>query len=393
MKLSCPISGIIYPVPEFQWIGGISNPHPIFSLNTKQLLSQAAKWSSGQMTEDETKLLFLALLKSTGETLTDDGSYKSLVEFNHIASPSPELIAKNMELLMTVSQWRANSILSHKLKLPRYIISYPQNHTLDNIRVYLDTWLNRKAASEQAYNSAYANRMTADMRREEEKLVRLIKGGLKRGQVYELGLAKWALTACGYDQQSDEYLWNYWTKLFCLKEPEIYSTRLRKEKLLVEDLTELVDTMGEKLEVYSREANSISKAVLIHVRNLLKINKDGPMAFYGLEDIDFTHAPAYITKLKEAVELAPKDAPIAKDYPNTLAWLRARALYGQAQEYKKLEMEHANKMKEQFQARLLDEIIANEEVELGLDEMEQVQFADAVIAKAGLGNDDEDNGL
>ena len=63
-------------------------------------------------------------------------------------------------------------------------------------------------------------------------------------------------------------------------------------------------------------------------------------------------------------------------------YLKAKTAWNQAKEYKKLQAQHENKLKQQFQSRLLDESIALEDAEL--TELEEIEVIDAVVAKLGI---------
>lgn len=374
MKSQCPISSIEFPTPEFQWIKTNPSLHPIFQLSTRQLLTQAGRWSSGSLSESESRLLFLALLRST-----------QLIEFKSPAQPSSTTISKNMELVILFANWADTSLYirhpSAKSKaeqtgFPGYIVSYPATHTMDNIRTYLDAWINIS----RDLDFQYRNRIlaTPETRARDEALRRLIRGGKKK--LSPKHLAIWALDVCGYNQGD---LYDYHLRLFQLREPEIYKSAIAPNGCykiidgygtkplspLTQDLIELVSIMEEGLERYSRQGESLSRAVLEHVRKLRDINLEGPARFYGLEDMHIVQSSKDLIELKAAYDRAPKEKPVKSSYKSIADFVTDLSLYNRGKDYLKIMEERSNSLKAEFQA---SELEADKEAEDSEIEMEEL---------------------
>src|ERR1700749_4012121 len=107
MKCWCGISGRSFFADDtFQNEPEIIYKHPIFSLSSRSLLARARKWGRSKYSEEEEKLLFLALLDKTNS-----------VSWEVPANPSPATVKKHMEALFTLILWYSD-VNSESLKLP-----------------------------------------------------------------------------------------------------------------------------------------------------------------------------------------------------------------------------------------------------------------------------------
>ena len=379
MKSQCPISGIEFPTPEFSWIRQNQVLHPIFNLPAKQLLAQAGKWAAGETSPSENKLLFLALLRTT-----------ELIDFKSIACPSDATVQKNMQLVMNFASWKSASFHGQmgetkNFSMAKYTVQYPSTHTMENIRTYLDIWLNKVSDLEKSYS--YRQEMLSEgLKKREEALARLIHSSMRRNG-FERKLGIWALTVAGYDKE--DFAYEYALRLFQLKEPEIFSNNLRSEKLpfkviedygpkplspLCQDLINLLHIMETELEVYTVNGSLQSLEVLKHLRNLIALNRKGPASYYGvLDDVSLSASPEYLKRLKASVANAPKEQPIKSDYPSLIAYVKAKAIWGEAQEYKRVIEEKHNALKEQMKQETITASIIAEDAEIeNLEDLDEV---------------------
>ena len=390
MKLTCSISGIPFAVPQFSWLqNGIQVKHPVFHLPMERLIQQASRWSTGRMTDDECKLLFLAILDNMGEARVDPiGSrgpkqFAKLVQFRSAVDLDIKTVHRNMELLIKQALWKINSIETafDAARLPLYKAGLPDNYHLDNIGSYLLAWENVHARNMKTAAERYSQRMTMEMRAKQEALSKMIKQNLLRSNNYEKVLGIIALDMMGYKPGMD--LYDYWLKLFMLKEPEIYATRLKEgSSSLATDLEELKETCETKLIAFTKEGSTHTKAILVHVRNLLTIHNKGPLAYYDLDDISLANAPIYMQKLKDSAAAAPADKPNPKNYSTIADYMRAKTAWVSKDEIEKMAKARETKLKEQFRQRLIDETQAKEDGLLGEDEdFSQLGY--------NLGEDDE----
>lgn len=345
MKSICSLTNIIYPVPEFTFLRSSSNPHPIFSIPVKPLLAMAGKWSSGELDENEKRLLFVAMLRKL-----------ELVIFRSPAEPSLKTMEQNFELLSQLVIWKTNSLLPNlsNVKLPQYIVEYPTSHTLEKIRVFLKLLLDAKNGYQSKYLSNYHLRSTSEMRANEEKLKRLINSGIRRNNGnYEKNLALFALGASGI--LSTDHRYDFWIELFQVKEPDIY-------QISPKHFHKMQETLQLELEGYIREADIRALKVLSHVQTLVDIVDKGPAAYYDIHDISLTHASEYLAQLHSSM-IDPGvslEKPMESQYKDKLGktnlvnYMTALSKWRKAAEYKRLMSEKTNEMKKVYQSSSLE---------------------------------------
>ena len=213
MKVHCQYSGVDFDITGF---GGtkLTYIHPIFSAETKWLLSRMGNWAAQKFTEQESKLLFLALLHAT-----------ELVEFRATAFPENNIVQLNMEPLARILAWM-DGLSRKELVLPKFIVQH-DNRRLQNVRYWIETWFEARKDYEDGYSKYLLDRKLAD---KEAALERLIRNSQRTTDDYAGLLATWALQA----SSAPKGIHDYWRELFLLKGLKVYSAR-------TVDIQELVD--------------------------------------------------------------------------------------------------------------------------------------------------------
>lgn len=215
MKIFCQYSGAEFDITGFGSTR-LTYVHPIFSADTKWLLSRMGSWAAQKYTPEESRLLFLALLHGT-----------ELVEFRATAHPENNIVQLNMEPLARILAWM-DGISRKDLVLPKFVIQH-DNRKLQNVRYWIETWYGARKDYEDGYSKYLLDKKLAD---KEQALERLIRNSQKTAEDYSGLLATWALQASSAPKGISEY----WRELFMLKGLKLYSAR-------TVDLQELVDHM------------------------------------------------------------------------------------------------------------------------------------------------------
>jgi len=350
MQVYCKFSGVSFLAQHFTNKMNIEAVHPIFYAEQRQLLNRARDWAAKRLNDTESKLLFLALLNST-----------KLVDFHATAKPEPRIVNLNMPTLLAFISWHSD-IRSPQLQLPRFVISH-DNSSMNNCHILMKAWMECK----EEWNSNYASAtLRKKLEKKEAGLERFIRSGLKSTEDYAGRLASWALVAANAPTSLHEY----WTQLFKLKGIEVFNAR-------TVDLEELVEHMEENLEV----GNIFSFSVLKHVRYLLMRNRAGLGFHLGMgeeetEKLDYEALAANpFTIVEEPIETynreliaskAPAKEPVERDYPNKVAYLRAKAAFIIAQkQYEELEKK-AKKEAAQMTDDALD-VVHDDEIDEDFD--------------------------
>lgn len=346
MKLICRYSGIEWNIPNcFGNLPGknasIVQTHPVFHLPIKTLLAQMGRWSASfdpnnknPMTVEERKLLFLALLHSTG-----------LIHWRAVANIAVETADKHMERLARFLNYY-EAVQAPEKVFPQFVLGH-SNRALHDIGMCIEAWSNSLTEFKSGMETA---RLIQKLQVRERALEKLINSSLTNNSSdhtrYTNQLAAWALDVTaplpsGYASRKEFELASkvfndtrdYWTSLFGLRGMEIYTARTA-------DLEELQDWLVAHMPK-SQWGNLYSDAVMRRVNLLVARNRAG--LNFGLDipnasDIDIEELEARPFNILPDDEVeehntalaalrSPMKEPIIADYASKIDYLRAKAAY------------------------------------------------------------------
>lgn len=314
MKIQCTKSGLLLSVSYFP--GTVQSTHPIFSMEQHKLLSYASKWSAGELTTQDSYLLFLALLDST-----------SLIHWRTPAIQNDAAVARNMESLFQCIG-HINLIHHPSFVLPNFVIS-SETADLDNVHYWIEAW----NSSYQDFLNGYRTATEYErLKRREYALERMIKSTqLRNSAKYAQALAVWAAVAGSFPEftilhpinQHPVTCSEYWQEIIrhCVKESRIY---LYPDK----DIDELILHCEEEIPHGSIHAHALM--------DLLRTGKKYQSGYLQLPDFDFDAYKAGLSSGENEVESANKAAlietapttpPRREDYSNELEYVRAKMKY------------------------------------------------------------------
>jgi hypothetical protein len=325
MKILCAYSGIQFTVEHFPaYLSSRECYHPIFDIPQKKLFSYITKWTNHELTDVDSYLLFLALLNSTDQ-----------IEFRVPAertTRTTQIVALNMDALIHIIG-KINLIKHPAFVLSRIAIT-PETKNLSNVNIWIQNW----NESFRDFQDGYKQReLDEKIIRREYALQKLIKDAQKPIAHYAKILADWAADAADFPMNAISIdskttsCREYWKSIIvrCCKDESIFQVPKN-------DIIELIDHCEDNLEMGS-----------IYSYTLMKLLRDGirkQSNFLGFSELD-SGAPNYrILDVESTIEdankmamidSAPESAPVKSSYPTLLAYLRAKAKYDMAQEYKK----------------------------------------------------------
>ena len=328
-RVLCSYSGVEFKVEHFIGVSLTSREmhHPIFSLSTPALLSLADSYWEDKMSEVESYLYYLALLNSS-----------NLVDFRNPAirtGESNRIIASNMErllalaeLLYTIGTNQAQTVIC----LPRFVISNESGTSdLSATRDWLHIW----KANYNDWRQNYKTSTTLEkLARYETILERNIKDRNKDLSKYISYLSNWAsiagdfpICSAGLDKSilngRAMSLADYWCYIIkaCAKLESIWEIPAEDIKELIEHCEENIDhgsIYAETLMTTLREGYSKKTAYI----NLGDIDIGASGVTFRILDADSSVEDANKIAM---IDSAPLEKPVLKDYPNKLAYLRAKA--------------------------------------------------------------------
>jgi hypothetical protein len=325
MKILCGISGLEFSCDHFPaYLSSREVTHPIFNLPQKKLISYLGKWASSELTPTDSYLLFLAILNSS-----------ELVEFRVPVCRSHEtdsIVAQNMEHLAKIVS-RLNTVTNPGVCFPHYAIG-PETKFLSNIKYWIENWNEAYKDYQDGYSKEYESRKLITR---EAALERLIKNPHLPISAYASKIAEWASIAGNFP----EYLTtspfsglkismgDYWKEIIqkCSREESLFSVPQV-------DIADLLEHCELNISIGTIYSNALFKVL----RHALERQKN----FLGLGDMDLTRGKYQIlgaddttetANIKAMIDSAPETEPTLAQYPNKLAFLKAKLRWQMAKKY------------------------------------------------------------
>lgn len=333
-RILCALSGIEYKCEHMAvYLSSRESHHPIFDIPTSRLLQLTPRWLQGEQSHTENYLLYLALFNSTG-----------MLDFRVpaiICADTPSIIAQNMDRLAAIVE-RIHSSGEDKIRnilhLPSFVIS-TDTRDLTSSPDWITLWNNCYADYADRYRSSTAlERLT----HKETILERYIKDMTKDISQYARLLADWAYDAGKFEQLAGyeiinehgktEVMASYWKRIIiaCAKSEAIWAINQ-------DDLQDLI----EHCEVHIYHGSIYSHTLM----SLLRTGAERKRNFLDLGDIDvgsngvsfrILDADASVEDANKLalIDSAPVNKPVESNYPNKLAYIKAKLNYQMAQDYK-----------------------------------------------------------
>jgi hypothetical protein len=332
-RILCSISGIEYNCEHMQvYLTSRESHHPVFDIPTAKLLQITPRWIQGELSATENYLLYLALFNSTG-----------LMDFRSPAmrtGDTASLIAQNMAPLAAIVEKifaSGSTKVTEILHLPSFVIT-PDTKDLASSPDWITIWNN----CYKDYQDHYATSTALEkLNRQETILERYIRDHNKDISQYANRIANWAADAGKFydenyqianEHNKPEMLSAYWKRIIvaCAKTESIWH-------IPDADLQELIEHCEETIyhgSIYAHTLMSLLRAGAERKKNFLDIG-DIDIGQHGTSfrilDADTSVEDANKLAL---IDSAPPEAPIEKNYPNKLAFIRAKLNFQMAQDYK-----------------------------------------------------------
>lgn len=329
MKILCAYSSLEFTVEHFP--GTLTSreaSHPIFSLTQRKLFSYLPRWSSGELTETDNYLYFLALLRSS-----------DLVEFRVPAirtSATAAIVALNLEQLCKTLT-KLNTVSSPASVFPRYVIT-SETKDLSNVSYWIHNWEEAFENHQSGYQSAHDN---SKLLRREAALERLIRNPHKPVSSYASQIADWAAVAGNFPETPTVSrftsqkcsLSDYWKQIIvrAASEDSVYGVNRA-------DLEELLEHCETEIPFGSVFASSVFK-ILRHALAKQKDFLDLSLTGYTFVDrVSGKQSPDEIEtgNLQLIISGAPSTEPKQSDYPTKMSYLKAKMAWEMAKKATKL---------------------------------------------------------
>lgn len=330
-KILCARSGIEFSCEHLPFsLSSREVSHPIFSVPSKKLISLAGQWAAGKLTPTESYLTYLSLLNSTG-----------LIEWRVPASyhaKTASIIANNMEQLIHIVG-KIEVIHHPSFVLPHFVIS-PDTSSLENSYHWIQIW-------NQNFNDWISNIKShhndQELIRREAGLQRLIKSSHKNIEDYPKILANWARVAGDFPSFTINVrgvktsIDDYWESIIikCAKAETIF-------QVPENDLRELIEHCEDNIVA---DGSIYAIALMKFLRKGAEMQKN----YLGLGDIDLSKnsltsyrilkptESAEDANIQNMIDTAPLNEPQKNQYPDLISYIKAKARWNIASNYKTLQ--------------------------------------------------------
>jgi hypothetical protein len=313
--LTCAISGLNIEIPHFSDLYISQNKgyfHPIFAASHHQLLKLYNLHCRNMLTAKESYLLFLAFL-----------NYTEQVEWKHPVVRNPNdtatiaLVNNNFaQLLGVIAQ--TDSIKHPSFKQPSYII-HSDNAHLVQIPNWIQAWKDNISKFYSSYASA---RERDDLTKLENKLSKLILIG-EKPENYSAIVADWAhQTAVFPYSKAEKYKKIIRT---CFNSHKMFYTALA-------DIREVKDYCETNIDADSIHFHALMSALKQGIHNHINYLGGSPLSLgytilssERVTDKELTNSKdTSATLINNLITNAPTKEPIESDYPDKLAFIKAK---------------------------------------------------------------------
>jgi hypothetical protein len=348
MFATCRKSNIEFRIDAFSKYITVAE-HPLFSTSFNTLLDIYDDWKKGQLSANESRVLFLALLDRTGLLIWNDGI---------TAIPDRDLVAKNMEQVAVVATWK--HAIGNRISLPFYSINHDTRRML-NIHNMIKTW------NEIHKEFSYGSHMQASRERIEkaqDRIKKLLTADREDTPAFRKRLAEWFFVAAAVPEPKQ----SRWLQLFTMENITASCTPSW-------EFEEIIDHYHDKI----RNQNGFSMYCYRHLESQRKLSMDGLMGLFSGGESKYTILdpnrdksaevkPQQITFFpdeskeekvnKEAIiALAPESEPQPSDYNNRVEYLVASARWKLKVKMEKEEMDALDKLTAPEQSTTPDQSI------------------------------------
>lgn len=349
-RVLCSISGIEFKCDHFPaYLTSREYHHPIFAIPASDLLSYADRYLDRKFSPTENYLYYLALFNCT-----------DLIDFRVPAiqtQHTQSIIAQNCEKLLIMVE-RIHHVgvsqIKEKLNLPQFVIS-PDTKDLSNTKHWIEIW----TQNYNDYQNSYKSSSTLEkLNRKEFLLERLIKDKTKEISSYISTLADWAAIAGEFPtweaglspdilRGKRMSLSDYWKYIIraCARAESIF-------EIPDADIQELIEHCEDNIEhgsIYAHALMAILREGSGRKRNYLDlgdIDIGSRGTVFKILDADSSVEDANKLAL---IDSAPSSKPIERDYPNKLAFLKARTRWEMAESYRK-----SNEIRDSIDSKIAD---------------------------------------
>lgn len=311
-RVTCAISGIRFECSYFETLAIPHTEgyfHPIFAAPYKQLHRFYTAHTKGQLTSNDSYLLFIAFLHSS-----DAITWKYPAACNPNDIRTKRLVEANIHQLITVLE-KSACIRYPAFKQPCYNVTLA-NSDLESVPAWIAAW---EANIEHFLYGRHLQCDVEKLQKVENRLSRLILSG-EKPERYSHIIAEWADKSAEFPPNEAEE----WKRII----RSSYSTN-KMFATPIAILREIKDYCECNIEAGSIHFHSLQlvlkEGISRHVNYLGATNTSD--LGYTLLPIDITKADKNTAEIIALADKAPDKEPVEADYSSSVDFLRARLAY------------------------------------------------------------------
>lgn len=310
----CNISGLRIET-SYLSLAALGQQHPVFSVPIKKLTALISQWEAQRTSDEETHLLFCAMLQITGHVIFD--------------SPlmlSPSISRTENALLVPLAKLLYRGIFESKASFPKLLISRNNQNIANIVSLWSEAYEEYTSAKTQQLEAAKAQQSV-------QRLQRALSTPLNRDSPRII--SEWAAKVADFPTFTITHpltyasvtLSAYWKELIV----KACNSRQSMISYPLADLRELQQHLEDNLPFdYGQEFS-----VLEIVRRAIQAQQD----YFGftIEEVTASKKSEKASEIAEILQqshetLREQPQPQREQYPNLLAFLTAKQLWMKARE-------------------------------------------------------------
>lgn len=316
-RVTCAISGVHFSVDYLESSHiphTVGYYHPVFTIPHPRLYQLYYQHTRNKLSPTDSYLLFCAFLHSTGQ-----------VDWQHPASLNPheartkKLIQNNLAQLIKVIE--KTGIIQHpSFTQPSFVVSY-DNSQLEQIANWIIAWEENLVL----FNTKLADQITRKSLQEvENRLSGMVNSGVPLDKLASI-VAEWASQAAEFPHDKDDL----YKKVIrsCFNSTKMFNTPLTTIK-------EVNEFCMSNIQVGSVHFHTLCEILKEGIHRHIDYLGGSSLALgYTMLPVSGTPSSRAEKEVKNEAELltiaanAPVDTPVRHEYPNNLAFLRAKLAY------------------------------------------------------------------
>lgn len=318
MKVICSKTSIEFRASGFTTLSVTSSEHPLFSTPFSTLREiVASSWRKRELSEGESRVLFVALFAST----------KKIV-WRCPATPSAEIVEKYMDYMLFTANWK--DAIGDRLELPSFHITHDTREMKD-VGTWLSVWNSKQ---KEEVSASYTLRVREDIAKAQKKLKELLTAGREGDALFTKHLFNWFIVAANVPKG----VVAFWEQLFFMDNYQLWAPVGEEKQQLLRDLEEMQlhceESFFSSSSSFVHDPTSWSVLCYRRIAYQIKECREGVLGALGEGSAPYTIISSPSSPSSAQVEgagpgtssyLTSLSEPLMNQFSSSVEYIRARA--------------------------------------------------------------------